>query len=60
MQDPPTKIPPLVIMSLNIRTILNKQKNTNEIVAVSGLVCNQGIVYVDLFFFLKYKFIHTM
>ncbi|CAO3621927.1 unnamed protein product [Cunninghamella blakesleeana] len=41
MKDPPAEIPPLVIMSLNLRTVLNKQKNINEIVAVSGLVCNQ-------------------
>ncbi|KAI9303501.1 DNA polymerase family B-domain-containing protein [Cunninghamella echinulata] len=41
MPDSPTHGPPLVIMSLNLRTILNRQKNSNEIVAISALVCNQ-------------------
>ncbi|ORZ24563.1 DNA polymerase family B-domain-containing protein [Absidia repens] len=35
----PKEIPPLVIMSLSLRTVLNKQKNANEIVAASALVC---------------------
>ncbi|KAI8093308.1 DNA polymerase family B-domain-containing protein [Halteromyces radiatus] len=37
----PNTIPPLVVMSLSLRTILNKQKNANEIVAASALVCKQ-------------------
>ncbi|KAG1174483.1 hypothetical protein G6F71_004866 [Rhizopus microsporus] len=37
----PINIPPLTVMSLCLRTILNSKKNTNEIVAASALVCNQ-------------------
>ncbi|KAI8333396.1 hypothetical protein BC941DRAFT_358178 [Chlamydoabsidia padenii] len=37
----PTDVPPLVVMSLSLRTVLNKQKNANEIVAASALVCKQ-------------------
>ncbi|KAI8147542.1 hypothetical protein BJV82DRAFT_654233 [Fennellomyces sp. T-0311] len=37
----PTHIPPLVVLSLSLRTIMNHQKNQNEIVAASGLVCTQ-------------------
>ncbi|KAI9257390.1 DNA polymerase family B-domain-containing protein [Phascolomyces articulosus] len=37
----PNHIPPLVIMSLSLRTVMNHQKNQNEIVAASGLVCTQ-------------------
>ncbi|KAI8074574.1 DNA polymerase family B-domain-containing protein [Gongronella butleri] len=32
-------VPPLEIMSISLRTILNKQKNANEIIAVSAMVC---------------------
>ncbi|KAG0194902.1 DNA-directed DNA polymerase alpha catalytic subunit pol1 [Apophysomyces sp. BC1034] len=41
MQNPPTSIPPLVIMSLNLRTVMNSEKNTNEIIAASAMVCNK-------------------
>ncbi|KAI8892872.1 hypothetical protein BC833DRAFT_610404 [Globomyces pollinis-pini] len=34
----PTKTPPLVVMSLNLRTAMNPIKNVNEIVACSALV----------------------
>lgn len=37
----PINIPPLTVMSLCLRTILNSKKNTNEIIAASALVCNQ-------------------
>ncbi|KAI9485969.1 MAG: DNA polymerase family B-domain-containing protein [Benjaminiella poitrasii] len=37
----PTHIPPLVVMSLCLRTIMNAKKNVNEIVAASALVCDQ-------------------
>jgi DNA polymerase alpha subunit A len=37
----PTNIPPLVVMSLSLRTIMNDKKNVNEIVAASALVCDQ-------------------
>ncbi|KAI7858123.1 DNA polymerase family B-domain-containing protein [Circinella umbellata] len=37
----PSHIPPLVILSLSLRTVMNHQKNQNEIVAASGLVCTQ-------------------
>ncbi|KAF7731899.1 DNA polymerase alpha catalytic subunit, partial [Apophysomyces ossiformis] len=40
-----TKGPPLVIMSLRLKTVANVQKNTNEIVAASVIVMNQ--VHVD-------------
>jgi hypothetical protein len=35
--------PPLVVMSLNLRTIMNTRKKTNEIVAASTLVYRDGI-----------------
>ncbi|KAJ8662546.1 hypothetical protein O0I10_001507 [Lichtheimia ornata] len=37
----PTHMPPLVVLALSLRTVMNHQKNENEIVAASGLVCNQ-------------------
>lgn len=37
----PTDMPPLVVMSLCLRTIMNAKKNVNEIVAASALVCDQ-------------------
>lgn len=37
----PTNIPPLVVMSLCLRTIMNERKNANEIVAASALICDQ-------------------
>ncbi|KAI7905471.1 DNA polymerase family B-domain-containing protein [Cokeromyces recurvatus] len=37
----PTHVPPLVVMSLCLRTIMNSKKNVNEIVAASALVCDQ-------------------
>ncbi|KAI9281846.1 DNA polymerase family B-domain-containing protein [Sporodiniella umbellata] len=36
----PVHIPPLTIMSISLRTIMNSKKNANEIVAASALVCN--------------------
>ncbi|KAI8977403.1 DNA polymerase family B-domain-containing protein [Mycotypha africana] len=36
----PTHFPPLVVMSLCLRTILNEKKNVNEIVAASAFVCD--------------------
>ncbi|KAJ2991108.1 DNA polymerase alpha catalytic subunit [Globomyces sp. JEL0801] len=38
----PTKTPPLVVMSLNLRTAMNPIKNVNEIVACSALVYTNG------------------
>ncbi|KAG1054455.1 hypothetical protein G6F43_003533 [Rhizopus delemar] len=37
----PIHVPPLIVMSLCLRTIMNSKKNVNEIVAASALVCNQ-------------------
>lgn len=37
----PLDVPPLVVLSLSLRTIMNEKKNVNEIVAASALVCNQ-------------------
>ncbi|KAI8373058.1 DNA polymerase family B-domain-containing protein [Radiomyces spectabilis] len=37
----PTHVPPLVVMSLSLRTIMNPQKNTNEIIAASAMVCQK-------------------
>ncbi|KAG1468258.1 hypothetical protein G6F56_003936 [Rhizopus delemar] len=36
----PIHVPPLTVMSLCLRTIMNSKKNLNEIVAASALVCN--------------------
>ncbi|KAI9099252.1 DNA polymerase family B-domain-containing protein [Phlyctochytrium arcticum] len=36
--DAPKNIPPLVVMSLAIRTVMNHKKHVNEIVTASGLV----------------------
>lgn len=41
----PLDVPPLIVMSLSLRTIMNEKKNVNEIVAASALVCDQ--VYID-------------
>ncbi|KAF7726453.1 DNA-directed DNA polymerase alpha catalytic subunit pol1 [Apophysomyces ossiformis] len=41
LQNPPSSIPPLVVMSLSLRTVMNSQKNTNEVIAASAMVCNQ-------------------
>ncbi|ORX49875.1 hypothetical protein DM01DRAFT_363903 [Hesseltinella vesiculosa] len=38
------EVPPLEIMSISLRTIMNKQKNTNEIIAVSALVCKNVMI----------------
>ena len=38
----PKGAPPLVVMSLSLRTVMNHHKNSNEIVAVTGLVYNNG------------------
>lgn len=40
----PKTSPPLVVMSLNMRTIVNEKKNVNEIVSLSALVYNKGIL----------------
>ncbi|KAL7325370.1 DNA-directed DNA polymerase alpha catalytic subunit pol1 [Mucor circinelloides] len=37
----PINVPPLVVMSLCLRTIMNEKKNVNEIVAAGALVCDQ-------------------
>ncbi|CEP11993.1 hypothetical protein [Parasitella parasitica] len=37
----PTNVPPLVVMSLCLRTIMNEKKNVNEIVAAGALVCDK-------------------
>ncbi|RCI00936.1 DNA-directed DNA polymerase alpha catalytic subunit pol1, partial [Rhizopus stolonifer] len=37
----PLHVPPLVVMSLSLRTILNEKKNMNEIIAASAFVCDQ-------------------
>ena len=37
----PLHVPPLVVMSLSLRTIMNDKKNINEIIAASALVCDQ-------------------
>ncbi|KAL0089598.1 hypothetical protein F4703DRAFT_1914916 [Phycomyces blakesleeanus] len=37
----PTHIPPLVVMSLSLRTLINPQKNVNEIIAASAHVCTK-------------------
>ncbi|KAJ3366619.1 DNA-directed DNA polymerase alpha catalytic subunit pol1 [Kappamyces sp. JEL0680] len=37
----PKASPPLVVMSLNMRTIMNHAKNINEIVSISALVYNK-------------------
>ncbi|KAI9032680.1 hypothetical protein CLU79DRAFT_727437 [Phycomyces nitens] len=37
----PLHIPPLVVMSLSLRTLINHQKNVNEIIAASAHVCTQ-------------------
>ena len=34
--------PPLVVMSLSLRTVMNHQKRVNEIVCISALVYNSG------------------
>lgn len=41
----PKVSPPLVVMSLNMRTIMNEKKNVNEIVALSALVYNKGMSF---------------
>ncbi|KAI8642206.1 DNA polymerase family B-domain-containing protein [Parasitella parasitica] len=37
----PNNVPPLVVMSLCLRTIMNEKKNVNEIVAAGALVCDK-------------------
>lgn len=37
----PINVPPLIVMSLSLRTIMNEKSNVNEIVAASALVCDQ-------------------
>ncbi|KAI8366243.1 DNA polymerase family B-domain-containing protein [Blakeslea trispora] len=37
----PLNVPPLVVMSLSLRTIMNDKNNVNEIIAASALVCDQ-------------------
>ncbi|KAI8978630.1 DNA polymerase family B-domain-containing protein [Pilobolus umbonatus] len=37
----PTHVPPLVVMSLSLRTILNTKRNANEIIAVSAFICDK-------------------
>ncbi|KAI8907620.1 DNA polymerase family B-domain-containing protein [Powellomyces hirtus] len=39
-ESAPKKSPPLVVLSLSMRTVTNHQKHVNEIVAASGLVYN--------------------
>jgi DNA polymerase alpha subunit A len=44
----PKQSPPIVVMSLNMRTIMNQAKNVNEIVAISALIYSKGdIIAVD-------------
>ncbi len=44
----PSNLPPIVVMSLNMRTIMKKAKNVNEIVAISELIYSKGdIIAVD-------------
>ena len=45
--EAPKVSPPLVVMSLNLRTIMNTQKTTNEIVACSALIYTKGFLWVD-------------
>lgn len=40
----PKDIPPLVVMSLSLRTVMNHQKHVNEIVAASAIVCKKVMV----------------
>ncbi|KAJ2960289.1 hypothetical protein NQZ79_g4309 [Umbelopsis isabellina] len=40
----PKDIPPLVVMSLSLRTVMNHQKHVNEIVAASAMVCKKVMV----------------
>lgn len=40
----PKEVPPLVIMSLSLRTVMNHQKRVNEIVAASAMVCKQVMI----------------
>lgn len=40
----PKEVPPLVIMSLSLRTVMNHQKQVNEIVAASAIVCKQVMI----------------
>jgi len=37
------EIPPFVVMSLNVKTILNTKKNANEIIIASAMVYPEGI-----------------
>jgi DNA polymerase alpha subunit A len=37
-EDAPKDAPPLVVMSLNMKTVMNHQKHMNEIVAASAFV----------------------
>ncbi|KAI8579056.1 hypothetical protein K450DRAFT_175568 [Umbelopsis ramanniana AG] len=40
----PKEIPPLVVMSLSLRTVMNHQKHVNEIVAASAIICKQVMI----------------
>jgi DNA polymerase Pol2 len=40
----PKEVPPLVIMSLSLRTVMNHQKRVNEIVAASAMVCKHVMI----------------
>ena len=37
--------PPLTVMSLSLRTVLNHQENNREIVCVSGRIWRDGMCY---------------
>lgn len=41
-ENAPKISPPLVVLSLSLRTVMNHEKNTNEIVACTGLVYDNG------------------
>lgn len=42
----PKSAPPLVIMSLALRTVMNHSKNSNEIVGCTGLIYDNGIFFI--------------
>lgn len=46
-EDLPKTNPPLVVLSLAIRTVMNHQKNANEIVACTGLIYENGKLFYN-------------
>ena len=53
-----SKIPPVVVAAINLKTIINEKQNINEIVSASVVCCNMVKVVYGPFFSVKFSYHH--